>query len=143
LILRNSINGNLGAGIDLGADGLSANDPQDADSGPNGRQNAPVLTSAESAISALTTKVTGTFESTPKKKFRLEFFASPECTLDSSDGDRFIDLDTVTTGSDGKSIFEITFHDPGGHFGFMTATASDPDGNTSEFSNCVPLATTP
>ena len=45
-ISNNSIFSNGGLGIDLGGDGVTANDNLDADSGPNDLTNTPVITSA-------------------------------------------------------------------------------------------------
>ena len=42
-IRSNSIFGNGGLGIDLGTSGVTPNDPDDPDSGPNDLQNFPVL----------------------------------------------------------------------------------------------------
>src|SRR5262249_30849944 len=44
-ILGNAIFANGGLGIDLGNNGPTANDPLDADAGPNGLQNFPLVTS--------------------------------------------------------------------------------------------------
>lgn len=66
-ILRNSIFSNAGLGIDLGANGRTANDPGDADTGPNNLQNFPVLTSAETV--GATTTIKGRLNSTPPRSF--------------------------------------------------------------------------
>ena len=42
----NSIHSHPGLGIDINGDGATANDPTDADAGPNGTQNKPTITSA-------------------------------------------------------------------------------------------------
>ncbi len=43
LMFRNLFEGNQGIGIDLGGDGITDNDPGDADTGPNLLQNFPIL----------------------------------------------------------------------------------------------------
>ncbi|HXI51901.1 MAG TPA: right-handed parallel beta-helix repeat-containing protein, partial [Candidatus Saccharimonadales bacterium] len=67
-ILGNSIFANIGLGIDLGNDGPTPNDPNDADAGPNGRQNYPVTNSAESGGTG--TGVTGMLQSAPNTMYR-------------------------------------------------------------------------
>ena len=42
-IEKNSIHDNVGLGIDLGDDGVTANDNDDSDSGPNNLQNYPTI----------------------------------------------------------------------------------------------------
>ncbi|HEX8911374.1 MAG TPA: hypothetical protein VF796_03365, partial [Humisphaera sp.] len=63
-------NGQLG--IDLGDDGVTANDAGDADDGPNGLQNYPVLTSA--TRSGGTVAVAGTFDSAPGATYVLDVY---------------------------------------------------------------------
>ena len=73
-IKSNSIFSNGGLGIDLGPDGVTPNDPGDADSGPNDLQNFPVPSSATSSDNGTT--IQGTLDSTPSTQFELEFFSA-------------------------------------------------------------------
>jgi len=116
---------------------VTANDDGDGDSGPNNLQNFPVLTSATIG----STTIEGTLNSTPDTEFRLEFFANSTCDPSGhGEGERFLGSTTVMTDGDGDASFSVTFPEtvPGE---FITATATDPDNNTSEFSQCllVPL----
>ncbi len=132
-ILSNSIFSNGDLGIDLeggteNAAGATANDPKDPDDGPNDLQNKPVLTSA--ATSSGATTVRGNLNSTPAKTFKIQFFSNPS----GNEGKKFIGQKTVTTGADGLVTFTLnpTQRVPLGQT--VTATATDPEGNTSEFS---------
>ena len=83
-ISRNSIYNNAELGIDitlggllsearfLPGDGITANDPQDTDEGPNGLQNSPVLTSAET-VRVSSSFIKGSLNSTPNTTFRIEY----------------------------------------------------------------------
>ncbi len=128
-ILRNSIFFNFSLGIDLNGDGPTANDPGDPDTGPNNLQNKPTLTSAKSSASATT--IRGRLSSTPATTFQIQFFSNPSGT---NEGKKFIGQTSVTTGSDGLAtfIFSPTKRVAVGQT--ITATATDPGGNTSEFS---------
>ncbi|MEO1654084.1 MAG: right-handed parallel beta-helix repeat-containing protein, partial [Bacteroidota bacterium] len=157
-ISRNSIYNNAGLGIDitlggllpearfLPGDGQNTNDPQDVDQGPNGLQNAPVLTSAETEnVDLLIIK--GTLNSRPNTLFRIEFFASEVCNGNVSgqsdstalfgEGQIFLGFIGATSDSNGDLNFssDFTAEIPDGYA--ITATATDPNDNTSEFSNCV------
>ena len=59
----NSIHDNTFLGIDLSGDGVTPNDPLDADSGPNDLQNFPVITPQRGGN---TTVVGGTLDSMPR-----------------------------------------------------------------------------
>lgn len=132
----NRIFGNGGLGVDLAPDGVTANDPGDADPGPNNLQNSPVLVSASSP--GLTTIVQGTLASAPNTVYKVDFFWSPSC--DSSgqgEGENYLDSADVTTDGSGNASFVLTLNRQSPLGSVITATATDPGGNTSEFSNCV------
>jgi hypothetical protein len=135
-IRGNSIFSNTGLGIDLGSNGISSNDVCDFDSGPNNLQNFPVLTSA--ASNGLSINIQGMLNSTPNITYDVEFFANSAC--DSSgfgEGQTFIGSTTVTTDGSCNAGFSVTFPVSVSAGQFITATATDPAGNTSEFSQCV------
>ena len=123
-------------GIDLAPDGLTPNDDGDGDSGPNGRQNSPVLTKAETGGGA--TDVAGTIDTTPGHRITIEVFANASCdTSGAGEGETFLGRAEVTAGS-GATPFAFTV---GGTTAGqqITATATDEDvgvGQTSEFSAC-------
>ena len=64
----NSIANNAILGIDLGNDGVTANDAGDGDSGPNNLQNFPVLTATASGVQ-------GTLNSQANSAYTIQFFA--------------------------------------------------------------------
>lgn len=137
-ILSNSIFSNGGLGIDLDEDGVTPNDPGDSDNGSNNLQNFPVLTSATSG----STTIEGMLNSTPNTEFRLEFFSNSVCDPSGyGEGETFLGSIDVTTDSNGDASFAVTIPDtvPVGHF--ITATATDPNNNTSEFSACLQVTT--
>ena len=72
LIIGNAIFANAGLGIDLGNDGITPNDTDDSDTGPNDLQNFPILSDARSI--AGTTTIEGTLTSIPNRSYRIEFF---------------------------------------------------------------------
>lgn len=134
-IRSNRIVGNASLGIDLAWDGVSENDAADADAGPNGFQNYPLLTFVDPS----TGLVTGTIATTPDTTLRIQLFANSLCDPSGhGEGEALIGTAVATTGPDGHDSFELIVTDPGMLGVFLTATATDPDGNTSEFSPCLP-----
>ena len=133
----NSIRDNGGLGIDLAPEGVTANDAGDADAGPNGLQNSPVLSGATAA--GASTSVAGTMSSAPSTAYRVEFFANGACDgSGSGEGRDFLGATDVSTDGGGSGTIDVTF--PVAAKGpYVTATATDPAGNTSEFSPCVLL----
>lgn len=134
-ILSNSIFSNSLLGIDLGADGVTANDAGDTDAGANNLQNFPQLTSA--TVSLGSTFIQGTLNSTPNTTFTLQFFSNAACD-DSGfgEGKQLIGTRTIQTDAGGNAIISFSF--PGQFSLPVTMTATDPSGNTSEFSKCTP-----
>ena len=131
----NSIFSNSQLGIDLGSDGVTANDTGDADTGPNNLQNFPKLTSVSNG-GGMTT-INGTLNSTANKTFRIEFFAND--AIDPTgygEGQTFAGFTNVTTNASGNISFSHSVPQVAGK-PYMTATATDPSSNTSEFSAAV------
>ena len=138
-IVQNSIFENDDLGIDLLNEGVTANDSDDPDTGPNNLQNYPVLTGAFVAGDAIS--FTGSLNSNPSTTFRLEFFSSPECDGSGyGEGEDYIGFVNATTGSGGNVSFTVSETgvtvDAGSA---ITATATRRTGNLdgSEFSACV------
>jgi len=129
----NSLAGNAGLGIDLGDDGPTPNDPGDADTGPSGLQNFPRLVSA--VCDDGSTTVSGTLNSTANTTFTVEFFAN--AANDPSgygEGETYLGSAEVMTDGTGNATFEVTPLVSVDSPELITSTATDPDGNTSEFS---------
>jgi hypothetical protein len=137
-IRGNSIHDNHALGIDLGSDGVTPNDPLDGDIGPNNLQNFPVLKTV--VVQGGLTHIVGVLNSAANTSFVIDFYAS--ATPDPSgfgQGQTYLGSALATTGSDGKTIFAVDLTAvPLGEF--VTATATDPGGNTSEFSRARGVA---
>ncbi len=141
-IRGNSIFGSLQFGIDLRPFGVTPNDAGDGDTGPNNLQNFPVLTGAGS--SGGNTTVTGTLNSAAVTSFTLEFFSNAVPDPSSyGEGQTYLGSTVVTTDGSGNAGFNVNFPTavPLGHV--ITATATDPLGNTSEFSQTRQVAASP
>jgi CSLREA domain-containing protein len=143
-IISNSIHSNSGLGIDLGDDGVTLNDPSDADVGPNNRQNVPEITMAQSGASGDTT-LTGSIHSTPNTTFTVQFFTNTACDpTGAGEGHTLIGSTTLTTDANGNAGFSsLVLTGTGDLQGqFITATAmNDSTGDTSEFSYCALVPT--
>ena len=134
-ILRNAIYSNGGLGIDLAPTGVTQNDAADGDTGPNQLQNFPWINSVTTDGSATT--ITGSLASTPNIIYRIEFFSNAACDPSGNgEGQRFLGTVNITSAGDGNGGFQVTFGTALPQGTPVTATATDPAGNTSEFSKC-------
>lgn len=132
-IRGNSIFSNNGLGIDLGTSGVTANDGADPDTGPNNLQNFPVITSVVSSANSVT--IQGSLKSLPNTAFQIDFFSN--AAVDPSgngEGAQFINSTSVNTDNNGDATINVTFPVGLAAGRVITATATDPNGNTSEFS---------
>lgn len=138
-VRRNSIFSNFGSGIELGFEGVTPNDPGDSDTGPNLLQNFPLLTSVVSNGSSTT--IHGTLNSTPNTTFQIDFYSNAACDPSGNgEGEKVFNAfnnDTeVTTDANGNATINTIFPIELAAGRVLTATATDPQGNTSEFSPC-------
>lgn len=147
-ILSNSILSNGELGIDLGTEGVTANDEDDPDaSGSNNRlQNFPVIASATRTNTTGLTTISGTLNSNPNQSFVIQCFVTEPGGDPSGHGEGQLPAgqDTaVTTDAGGDVSFACVspVPQPGQ---FVTATATNTTtGDTSEFSLNAGVAAVP
>jgi titin len=120
-ILGNGIYGNGGGGIVLAP-------------GANNNQPAPQITFAKAESTE--TAIEGVLVAAANTTYTLEFFADPSGT---GQGQTFLMRVTVTTDAAGVARFIVNLPVvPAGQF--LTATATDPGGDTSAFSNPIAVS---
>lgn len=93
------------------------------------------------AASGVSTTIRGTLNSAPNSTFTLEFFSNSSCDPSGyGEGARFLGRALATTDASCNATFEITLPVSAAPGSFITATATDAAGNTSEFSACSPVS---
>lgn len=137
-ILSNVITGNTWRGILLGGNHGPGNDVSDADGGPNGQQNFPVLSNVSN--NGVVTTVDYLLDSLQiNANHTIQIFANTACHADGyGDGARLVGSFIQQSNGSGDMVVvgaSLTELVPAGQF--LTATATDGNGNTSEFSQCV------
>jgi hypothetical protein len=127
-VTANRIFGNAGQAIDLGNDGVTDNSATPR-RGPNHFQNFPLIV----------TTVGGQLQgwlggSSPDTPFRIDLFASAGYGPNGAgEAEDYLGSLEVTTDSQGRAVFSVPMTPPVG-LPIITATATDPQGNTSEVS---------
>jgi parallel beta-helix repeat protein len=124
----------------------SLNDLGDADDGPNGGQNFPIITSAAASVAAGGTTITGRLNSAASTTYDLDFYSNPACAGRPQallEGKTYLGSGQVTTDGSGNADINVNLPVTIGAGEPVTATATDPDGNTSEFSQRIVLKSTP
>lgn len=133
LVSRNSIHSNdrLGINLSLDYDGDPApNDDGDDDDGPNGFQNYPVITSVTG------NRVRGSLDSVANSTYTIDFYSNDACDLPTGfgEGKTWLGAAAVTTNGSGHADIDEAM--PVGAGVGISTTATDANGNTSEFSQC-------
>jgi hypothetical protein len=143
----NSIHDNVPLGISLGgSDKPLPDDPGDANGSTfNGGQNFPILATVEQTGNDL--HITATLNSHASTTFDLDFYANPACSrfpFDYVQGQTWIGSTQVTTDASNIAAIDVTLPGVVVESGArISATATDPQGNTSEFSQRIVVNTTP
>jgi hemoglobin-like flavoprotein len=135
-VSQNAIFSNNGLGIDLNNDGVTANDAADGDNGANDLQNSPVLTSV--VTNGGNTVVQGTLNSEASKSYHVELFSNSTCSTSGfGEGQFFVAGQDVATDANGNAGFTFTVPTASITGAIFTATATNPNKSTSEFSACA------
>lgn len=131
-IRGNNIYLNGGLGIDLGSDGVTMNHPTNPTPGPNNFQNFPVLTAV--TLSGDVATITGTLSSAPNSTYYIDFFTSQIWdTTHYGEGQKYLGSITVMTDASGNASFTATMSGVPSGYDYFASTATDTNGNTSEF----------
>ena len=148
----NSIHDNGGLGIDIATPGPNFNDPNDADDGIGGGgnhlQNFPIIQSVEhlGPQGAGSTRILGKFNSTPSTTFDLDFYSNAACSnfpREFLEGETYLGSSPVTTDANGDVAIDVTLPIATEAGARISATATDPAGNTSEFSQRILFSVSP
>lgn len=135
LISGNCIFSNTSLGIDLGNFGVNPNVPGETNvavNAANWAQNYPVLTNVYLGSGM---QIRGIFDSRTNQTYVLQFFSSPSGNTNGyGEGQVFLGQASLTLGATSPTNFAVSLpvSIPAGWV--ITATATDPDNNTSEFS---------
>lgn len=126
---------NGGLAIDLNQDGVTPNDPGDGDGGANFGQNFPEIVGVE--VTGGQTTVSLELDGAVAGTYRIQLHSSLACDPSGFGEGAFSRVtEDVVTDASGDASFSILINgDLTGEV--LTATATDPDGNTSEFSRCA------
>lgn len=138
-IYGNGAPGNGALGIDLGELGVTANhikDPNKLEA--NEGQNFPELSNVTNDGTNIT--IQGRLQkSAPNTKFTIEFFSNTGCVRQGQHPIKTLQIIRVKTDANGTAIINVVLPVAMAG-GFINATARDPVGNTSEFSDCAQMS---
>jgi len=149
-VLTNVIYFNAGPGVQVAqgsqtqvsSNSIYANGGIGVDNGVNNLQSVPAIDSA--VLSGGYTVVSGSFQGAANAWHTLEFFYVPDLDpTDNGEGKAILGSARVMTDTGGNVLFNVSFPNlvPTGYY--VTATATDTNGSTSQFSLPVLVASGP
>ena len=113
---------------------MTANDTS-GHAGPNNYQNFPVLTFVGGGTS---TNPRGIVNAAANSAYILDFYANTAVDIRGyGQGQRYLGSTTVTTDAVGRAAFSVTFASPTSISEYVSVTATDAAGNTSEFAQSL------
>ena len=135
-------NGYYGIGLAAGgnpADDSVPNDAGDADTGTNGYQNYPIVSSVDYGAS---TTVHAIFNSKPSTTYDIDFYSNALCETHPAAHDQgrdYIGSTQATTNGSGDATIDATVPVALQAGQVVTAIATDPSGSSSQFSRGIAL----
>ncbi len=138
-IARNSIFSNNNLGIDLGEDGASANDVGDGDAGANNLQNTPEISSAgvDGSNNVTVTYLVNSTTGNSSYPLTIRFY---KADAGNEEGQSYLGEHLYTIGNAQNSVMTTFAAVASVSMGdVIVATATDANGNTSEFSASASL----
>ena len=139
----NRFYGNAPVGIALGFTSPNPADPGDADTGPNQLQNAPIITGIDYGPPTVAHAI---LSSAPSTTYDVDFYANLQCATRPTaypEGEEFVGTIQATTDASGLATIDFPLPSPLVPPQGVSAIATDPGGNTSEFSQSILLKAVP
>lgn len=132
-------------GIDLGSDGVTPNDTNDTDVGPNDLQNFPLITSAQRVLGGISLSGTLDVGHPGTLAYKLTTYANSSChSSGHGEGERILGQTTRNFSSVAQDFtYTQTTSDPLPPGTVITMTATRAGVGTSEFSACFVLDPAP
>lgn len=141
-VLANQFQSTAGMDVDLGALGPSPNQSSPSSSGPNYLQSYPVLSHARRTLGpGGTVALRGQLPAVAVGTYRIDVYWFSSCPANGR-GRAWYPIGHGFASGFGAIPIDITLPLPSSlalstGYGVITATATDPDGNTSEVGNCI------
>jgi hypothetical protein len=123
----------------------TANDPR-RQHGPEHLQNFPIIQSVGLTAGPGSTQIHGKLNGVPSTTFGLDFYSNPACSnfpREFLEGQTYLGSSEVTTDGSGNASIDVTLPVVTEVGARISATATDPAGNTSEFSQRIIFSINP